>query len=251
MISALVLAGNAEAHIAACLESLAWVDEIVVVDDESSDGTRAIASAHGATVLERSLDRFDAQRNFGLEQCHGEWVLVVDADERVTSELQAEIERVVLEPGAHAGFRMPRRNHVMGTRVRFCGWYPDYVVRLFRSIGARYQGAVHERPVLTGSLGTLRGPLLHFTYETLEQFAAKADRYSTMAAAERWSAGRRAHWWDLVLRPAFELVKRYVLRLGFLDGMSGIVVSAMSAYYTFLKYAKLHYLGKSKAGSSG
>ena len=241
-LSALVLSKNVEEKLPDCLASLACVDEIVVVDDESSDATRAIAERAGARVLVRRLEGFAEQRNAGLLLCSGEWVLVVDADERVTPALRAEIAKAIAEPGERVGFRLPRRNHLMGRWMRGCGWYPDYVVRLFRRVGARYVGNVHERPLLAGPLGRLRSPLLHFTYDSLEEYAAKMDRYSTMAAAERWAAGRRAHLLDLLLRPPLVFVKLYLLRLGVLDGESGLVVSVMSAHYAFQKVAKLRAL---------
>jgi glycosyltransferase involved in cell wall biosynthesis len=246
-ISALVLSKDVEEKLPACLQTLEWVDELVVVDDESRDATRTIAESAGARVLVRRLESFARQRNAGLALCTGEWVLVVDADERVTPELRDEIAAVLAAPGARVGFRVPRRNHLAGRWVRGCGWYPDYVVRLFRREGVRYVATVHERPLLAGPLGTLRRPLLHFTYDSLAEYAAKMDRYSTMAAAERRAAGRRARLVDLLLRPPLVFVKCYLLRLGVLDGEDGLVIAAMSAHYTFQKYAKLRALARRAA----
>jgi glycosyltransferase involved in cell wall biosynthesis len=236
-LSALVLARDAECHLDACLESIAFVDQVVVVEDGSRDRTCEIAVARGALVLERRLERFDLQRNFGLTHCTGDWVLVVDTDERVTAELRAEIEAVVARPAPVVAYRMPRRNHLGGRWVRGCGWYPDYVVRLFRRTGARYVGAVHEHVEVQGTVGTLASPLLHFTYANVDELATKLDRYATMWAAEQVALGRRSHWWQPAVHATAAFVKAYLLRRGFLDGRAGLLVSAAQARYVFRKYA--------------
>lgn len=246
-ISAMVLTRNAEKELPTCLESLRWVDEIVVLDDGSTDRTQEVARRFNAQVFTRRLDNFSAQRNAALAHCTGEWVLVVDADEWLPVELQQEIQQLLQRPVAECAFRMPRKNLFLGRWIRGCSWYPNYVLRLFRREGVSYSGMVHEGPDLPGKPGTLSNALWHHAYDTLEQFLEKQNRYSTLAAAEMLQAGKRASALDLLGQPLFAFLKHYILKKGFRDGVDGLVVSTISTVYVFLKYAKLYYLGKQRS----
>lgn len=243
-IAAFVLTHNEEKHIAQCLETLQWVDEIIIIDDYSQDRTVDIARTFGVKVYERELDSFSAQRNFALEQCNAEWVLVVDADERVTGQLASEIKSVVEQQTGAGAFRIPRQNHFLGRWVKGCGWYPDYSLRLFRRSGAKYEGAVHEHLHVQGDIKTLHNALKHYTYESIEQYVRKIDKYTTMAAGEMLQKGKRASMTDVVARPVFSFVKFYVLKRGFQEGIEGFLVSAFSCFYVLLKYAKLFYIAR-------
>jgi len=245
-ISAMVLTRNAERHLADCLGSLQWVDEIIVMDDNSTDHTAAIAQQFNARLFSRQLDDFSAQRNAALEHCTGEWVLVVDADEWLTPELQQEIQQRLAGAVAESAFRMPRKNLFFGRWIRGCGWYPDRVLRLFRREGARYSGMVHEGLDVHGAVGQLNGALWHDSYEGLENYLEKLNRYTTMAASEMHRAGKRATVLDVLTQPAYAFLKYYLLQKGFIDGIEGLLVSALSSFYVLMKYSKLYYLGKAR-----
>jgi glycosyltransferase involved in cell wall biosynthesis len=241
-ISAFVLAKNEERQIGECLETLSFADEIVVVDDESSDRTAEIAVAHDARLLRRRLDTFVSQRNFALAHCTGDWVVWVDADERATEELRDELLERLRTPGGAVGFRVPVKSYFLGRWVRGCGYYPNYRLRVFQRAGAAFHGSTYDRMRLEGAVGTLRCALSHHPYTSIWHYAAKVDRYSTMAAEEKRLAGKRATIADLTLRPLLIFLRHYLLQHGFLDGAAGFIISVMSAHYAFLKYAKLFYL---------
>lgn len=241
-ISATVLTRNAELRLPACLQSLQGVaDEVVVLDDGSTDCTRDIAAEFHARVFSRTLDDFSSQRNAAIAHCTGDWVLVIDADEWLSDELRDEIcalKRGEMRIGA---VRVPRKNLLFGAWVRGCGWYPDYSIRMFPRAGAHYSGLVHEGPAFSGEVVTLSGALGHYSYENMEQYLEKLNRYTTLSARDKYRAGKRAGIADLILRPPLTFLKQYILRKGFRDGISGFLLSALSSYYVFCEYAKLYY----------
>lgn len=245
-ISALVLTRDAEASVRTCLESLAWVDEIVVMDDYSHDRTPEIARELHARVHTRRLETFSAQRNAALACCTGEWVLAVDDDERVTPELRREIQALLDRDVDERAFDIPRKNFFRGRWIRGCGWYPNHVRRLFRREGARYLGDVHERLEVNGRVGTLRSPLEHESYESLDEYLGKLNRYTTLAAAEMHRAGRRASAHELVTQPALTFFSHYILQRGVLEGLDGLVICMLSSFYVMVKYAKLYYLREAR-----
>jgi len=245
--SALILTHNSERRLQQCLESLSWVDDLVIVDDESIDQTRAIAAEFGARIFTRDFDTFSGQRNFALAQCTGTWVIAIDSDETLTPELAAQLREAVQRWPDTGGFRMPRRNHLLGRWVRGCGWYPDIAVRCYRRDGAIYSGDVHEGLHFPGTVISLSGPVLHFPYESLEQYVAKLNRYSTMSAREAYAAGKHCPLIRLIMRPPINFLKHYLMQGGIFDGIPGLLVSALSAYYTLLKWSKLYYMEKAQA----
>jgi glycosyltransferase involved in cell wall biosynthesis len=240
-LSILVPTYNEERNIRACLESARWADEVVVVDSFSTDRTREIAREIADRVVEHEYVNSAAQKNWAIPQVSHSWVMIVDADERVTRELRDEILGVLENNHGLDGFRIRRVNHFLGKRVRFCGWQRDSVLRLFRRDLGRYQDReVHADVIVEGGrVGWLRGRLLHYTFENFEQYLRKFDRYTSWAAGDRGKRTRRVRWWHLTLRPAWRFFRQYVLQLGFLDGQTGLVLCSMAAYSVFLKYAKL------------
>jgi glycosyltransferase involved in cell wall biosynthesis len=238
-LSVTVITLNEAGRLRACLESVAWADEIVVVDAESQDKTVAVAREFTDRVWVRPWPGFAAQKNFALEQATGDWVLSLDADEEVSSELRTEIEALLARDAVHDGYAMPRRNLFLGQWVRRGGLYPDWQLRLFRRGRGRFADrAVHEAVQVMGPVGRLRGHLIHRSYESLDDFLERAHRYSTLAAADLVRGGRRVRAVELILRPAGRFLGMYVLRGGFLDGGKGLLLAALYAYYVLMRTAK-------------
>jgi glycosyltransferase involved in cell wall biosynthesis len=238
-LSVTVVTFNEEARLRACLQSVAWADEIVVVDAASEDKTVPIAREFTDRVVVRPWPGFAAQKNFALEQARGDWVLALDADERVSPELAEEIAALLSGEPACNGYRVPRRNIFWGAWVRHGGLYPDWQLRLVRRDRARFpEQAVHESLAVPGPVGRLRGALVHESYRDVSDFVARADRYSSLAADDWVRRGRRVGVLDLVLRPAGRFLGMYVLRGGFLDGWRGLLLAALYAYYVLLRSAK-------------
>ena len=239
-LSVAVVALNEEERLRACLESVVWADELVVVDAGSSDKTVAIAREFTDRVLFRAWDGYGAQKNFALGQCHGDWVLSLDADERVPDALREEIQ-VTLQGGRpEVGFYLPRRNMLQGRWVRHGGFYPDWQLRLFRrGRGAFVERAVHESVRVDGPTGRLGAPLVHESYRSIGDAVVRLNRYSDLAAGELFLAGHGGSLVDLLVRPVWRFVSMYVLRGGFLDGWRGLVLAGLHAHYVFLRAAKV------------
>jgi glycosyltransferase involved in cell wall biosynthesis len=241
-LSVTVITLNEAAHIEACLASVAWADDVLVVDSGSTDGTPDLARGRGARVIERGWPGYAEQKNFAAAEARHDWILSVDADERVTPELRAEIELAISREPREAGFRVPRVTWHLGRWIRTTDWYPDHQLRLYhRGRAAWTPRPVHESVAATasGGVGQLRGELQHFAYRDLSHHFATMDRYTTLAAKDLQARGRRAGILDLTIHPWAAFVRNYILRRGFLDGTAGFVVSVMNAYYVFLKFAKL------------
>jgi glycosyltransferase involved in cell wall biosynthesis len=241
-VSVILLTHNEAHRIEPCLRSLDWVDEIVVVDSGSTDATLDLARRHGATIHTRALDDFAAQRNFAIDRARCDWILVVDADEEIPPGLRDEILTILGGQPAHAAWWVPRLNHLFGKPVRHGGQHPDLHLRLFRRGRGRYAGQVHERVIVDGTSGRLRTPLLHRSTATLDEWLRKLSRYTDLEARELHRRGRRAGVLHLVAAPAATFVRSYVVQLGFLDGSTGFVASALGAWYVLVKYLKLREL---------
>jgi (heptosyl)LPS beta-1,4-glucosyltransferase len=239
-LSVVVIAQNEEERIRECLESAAWADELIVVDAESHDKTATIARELTDHVFVRPWPGFAAQKNFGVEQARGDWILSLDADEVVSAPLRAEIAALLAGSPAHAGYAVPRRNLFWGRWVRHGGLYPDWQLRLFRRGQGRFvERSVHESVRVDGSVGRLRGHLEHRSYRDVADFLARADRYSTLAAEEWLAAGRPVRpLRDLVGRPLARVLGMYVARAGFVDGWRGFLLAVLYGYYVFLRSAK-------------
>lgn len=239
-LSVAVIALNEEERIRACLESVAWADEIVVVDAGSSDKTAAIAREFTDRVLVHPWEGYAAQKNYALAQCRQPWLLSLDADEVVSPALRAEIEAVLERDGPADGYAIPRRNIFLGRPIRHGTWWPDYQLRLFRrGRGAFLSASVHESVRVEGRTDRLVAPLIHQSYRGIEEFVVRANRYSTLAARELAAQGRGGSLGDLLLRPAWRFVSMYVLHRGFLDGWRGLLLAVLYAHYVFLRAAKV------------
>jgi glycosyltransferase involved in cell wall biosynthesis len=242
-VSVAIITKNESRNIRECLESVRWADEIVVVDNGSCDDTREICEAYGAKVFLEAWKGFALQKNSAIEKVRNEWVLSLDADERIPAPLRQEIEGLFHESPECDGYFIARKNFFLGRWIRRCGWYPDYNLRLFRKSRGRFlERAVHERVEIEGRAGYLQNPMEHHTYRSLSDFLERMDRYSTLAAQEMAAQGRNFHLGDLLLRPPYTFFHMYLLRAGFLEGYHGFLLSSLYAFYTMAKYSKLREL---------
>ena len=239
-VTALVICYNEEETIGRCLESLAWVDDLFVVDSFSTDRTLEIVREHTDHVVQHEFSTPAAQKNWALPQCAHDWVLAVDSDEWVSPELRQAVEACLSGSGAGTGYEVKRENFFFGTHIKYCGWDRDYVLRLFDRRVSRYADVrVHEHIVTEGAVRRLSGALFHDTCRSMAQYFEKFERYTTWGAEDLYAAGRRASMVALLGRPIARFFKMYILRLGFLDGRHGIVLCALAACNVFVKYAKL------------
>lgn len=248
-LTAVILTLNETRHIADCIASLQFADEVLVLDSHSTDETAALAEAAGARVMQRKFDHYPGQRNAALEALAGqtEWVLFVDADERVTPELAREIHEVMQQPD-YAGWRVPRHNYIFGRLTRGGGWYPDYQTRLLRVGAARYdpQRLVHEVVLLDGPEGTLREHLVHYNYATSAQFHDKQRRYAAYDAQILYEQGLRPRPHNYILQPLRQFWWRFVTLRAYQDGLHGLRLSLLMAWYEVYKYRLLGGLWRGK-----
>lgn len=242
-ISVTIITKDEEKNIRACLESLQWADEIVVVDSGSRDKTREICEEYGAKVFIEEWQGFGRQKNKAIEKAKNEWILNLDADEKVTTELAAEIAEVLDGKEEISGFYIPRKNFFASRWIRHGGWYPDYNLRLFRRSRGRFQERqVHEKVILEGKAGYLKNPLEHRTYNSVKEFLQRQDFYSDLAAQEMIKEGKTFHFYDILFRPSWTFFQMYIIRAGFLDGYYGFLLARLYSYYTLAKYSKLKEL---------
>ena len=239
-LSVTVITKNEAADLGAALASVAWADEIVVVDSQSTDETVAIARQHTDRVVVREWPGFIDQKNYAASIASHDWILSLDADERVTPELASEITALMASPPREAAFRIPRVTWHLGQWIRTTDWYPDYQLRLYDRRSAQWTGKyVHEAVTVRGETGQLRGELQHYAYRDIADHLETIDRYTTYAAKQLHEAGRRAGVLDLVVHPPLAFLRNYIVRGGIRDGATGFIISRLNAYYVFLKFAKL------------
>jgi glycosyltransferase involved in cell wall biosynthesis len=238
-VTAVIAAHDEAAQIEACIASVEWASEVIVVENDSIDDTVDRARGAGATVISPKFTTIGGSRNHGIERAKTPWILVVDADERCTPELAAEIRQVVEKPANHSAFRIPRRNFFLGKEIRHGGWGSDRPIRLFRK-ELRYDASlVHEHVNVTGETGELRKSLLHYTYTSLDQYFEKFNRYSRWWAEQNYARGRRGSAAAVVFKPPARFIGMYVLKGGFLDGAHGLVLACLAAASVMAKYARL------------
>jgi glycosyltransferase involved in cell wall biosynthesis len=245
-ISACIITLNEADRIAACIESVAFCDDIVVIDSGSNDGTRELALAHGARVMERPFAGYRAQKDFAVQTARHDWVLCLDADERVSPVLRASIESACAAGFPRvAGYRCARATEYFGRFLRHGNAYPDRVLRLFdrRRGGWRGDREIHEHASVDGEVATLSGDLEHRAYRSLEDQLGRLQRYARLMAEDMRARGRRAHLWNLLFNPFWRFVRGYFLRLGFLDGWRGLIFAWVEANYVRQKFIMLWLLG--------
>ncbi len=242
-LSVIIITKNEARHIADCLDSVAFADEIIVVDSGSTDDTCSIAQAKGAKVVQTSdWPGFGPQKNRALELATQEWVLSIDADERVTPELAKAIQQVLKQPGAD-GYKIARLSNFCGRWIRHSGWWPDHVLRLFKRGTARFtDAAVHESVRCTGTVAVLDAHFLHYPYDTIDALLTKVNRYSSDAAQMMYAKGKRTSVFGVIGHSVWTFVRIYLMRRGFLDGKEGFVLAATGAAGSFFRYSKLLFL---------
>jgi (heptosyl)LPS beta-1,4-glucosyltransferase len=239
-LSVTVITKNEAENIADALSSVRFADEIVLVDALSSDDTVSIARRHTDRVIVRDWPGYIEQKNYAASIASHDWILSLDADERVTPELAAEIQRVMADDPRDAAFRIPRVTFHLGRWIRTTDWYPDFQTRLYDRRRARWTGKyVHEAVSVDGSLGALRGELQHYAYRDIDDHLETIDRYTTYAARQMYESGRRAGLLQIAGHPPLAFLRNYVARGGIRDGTVGFIISALNSYYVFLKFAKL------------
>ncbi len=242
-ISATVIACNEEHNIADALQSLSWADEIVVVDSGSRDATLEICRKYTDRILHRDWTGYVDQKNFAVESARHKWVFSLDADERVSPELRAEILDLAGRGFPRAGYKIPRMAFFMGRWIRHGDWYPDYQLRLFDRTKGKWEGGhVHESVKTRETPGYLKGNIHHFTYRNLSDYLRRLEIYSNLAAVDYQHKGKRATALTLFLNPMAAFMKAFIMRRGFLDGAPGFAVAVMGAVSVFFKYAKLYEL---------
>lgn len=241
-LSAAVIAFNEEDKITDCIKSVSFADETVVVDSRSTDRTREIAERLGAKVIEKDWPGHVEQKNFALTSASNDWVLSIDADERVSAKLKGEILKAMQNPKCD-GFAMPRKVFYINRWINHCGWYPARKLRLVKKSAARWGGVdPHDTLMVEGAVKNLSGDLYHLSFDSIYDHFKTIDHFTRVGAKEAHGKGRRASIIDVTLRPAFTFFKMYLLKLGFLDGAPGFIVCALSAFHTFTKYDRLSSL---------
>ncbi len=239
-ITAVIAAHDESANIEACVASVEWAREVIVVENDSLDDTIDRARGAGATVISPKFTTIGAARNHAIARAKTPWILVVDADERCTPELAEEIGRVVSGPGEASAFRVPRRNFFLGKEIRHGGWGSDKPIRLFKRELRYNANLVHEHvDVTNGAIGEVRNTLLHYTYLSLDQYFEKLDRYSRWWAEQNFAKGRRGTAAAVFFKPPARFVSMYFLRGGFRDGAHGLILACLAAASVMAKYARL------------
>lgn len=249
MITAIILTKNEEKNIKDCLESLKFCGEIIVVDDNSSDDTVNIAKKLRATILNHDLgENFAEQRNFGLSKAKGDWILFVDADERVSKELADEIiENTWIERGKNAkefpeGYLISRQDYFWGKKLRFGETASLKFLRLARRDAGKWKRKVHEYWSIKGQIGNLKNPIAHYPHPTLQEFVEEVDFYSTLHANEKNEVGEHSSLIKIIFWPVFKFIQNFIFRLGFLDRVPGVVVTLMMSFHSYLAWSKLYLM---------
>ncbi len=243
-LSVCIIAQDEEDRIAACIESVPFAQEIIVVDSGSTDRTVTVAEKLGARVIRQAWLGYVDQKNFAVAQASCDWVLCLDADEQVSTELAAELTallpRIAQGTARANGYTMPRQTRYLGRWIRHGGYYPDRKLRLYdRRCGCWIGQKVHERAQVEGLVEALRGDLIHYTYRDISHHLRKIDAFTTMSAEQMYERGQRGALWHMLANPEGRFLRMYLLRGGFLDGMAGLIVAVLATHYVFLKDAKL------------
>lgn len=248
-LSVLIITFNEELHIKSLLEDIDFADEIIVVDSFSTDRTiDIIKSFEHVRCIQHHFSDYTSQRNFTLEQAKNDWVLFIDADERVTPALKREIIKSINSPGLVAAYFMYRTFMFKDKKLRFSGWQTDKIYRLFNKTKCRYneEKLVHEKLIVEGETGILQNKLIHYSFKSFQDYKQKMYNYGVLKANERLQKGQQASLFLLIFHPVYTFLYQFVIRLGFLDGIKGITICYLNAYSTFIRYKELKKLTSSR-----
>ncbi|MDR3071751.1 MAG: glycosyltransferase family 2 protein [Endomicrobium sp.] len=246
-VSAYILTKNEEKHIKDCIESIKWASEIVIIDDFSTDASAKIAGEMGCKVVQNKFEYFGQQRNFALTQCSYEWVVCLDADERITPELREEIKRELAGIPRGYAFIAPRKSKFLNKWILHSGWYPDYRHPIvFNKNEMKYKDQlVHEGIEYKGKKIHFKNHILHYPYDNIKQFVKKSDLYTDLRSQEMFKKNKKFKILNLFVNPAVMFLKMYIIKKGFLDGLAGFILASLySSFYTLMKYIKLWELEK-------
>jgi glycosyltransferase involved in cell wall biosynthesis len=249
-LSVAIITKNEEENLRACLQSIAFARQIIIVDSGSTDATLSIAAEFGCEIYQEAWLGFGPQKQSAIDKCREPWILVLDADERVSQETAAVIKTIITNSSIQeAGFSFPRRNYFQGRWIKHAGWWPDRVIRLFRKDSGRMtKAAVHEAVDVKGPVGALDVPIEHFTESNLSKILQKIDKYSTLGAQEAFQEGKKSSICGAFLRALFTFLQDYFMRGGVLDGMPGLTLAVTDSVNKFFKYAKLSQLARTNQG---
>jgi glycosyltransferase involved in cell wall biosynthesis len=246
-ITAIIPTFNEEHNIAAAIDSVSWADEVIVVDSFSRDKTVDIAKEKGVRLLQREYENSASQKNWTIPQATHSWIFLLDADERVSDKLKLEINQLLSNVDLKDAYWIRRSNYFMNKKVRFSGWQGDKVIRLFKRDKCKYQDKhVHSEIDCIGEVGFLKSKLEHYTFKNIAHYLEKWDRYSSWSAQDHYNRGQKPSVFHFVFKPAFRFFRDYVLRLGFLDGLTGSIVCSLSSMGIFMRYLKLKQVLKDK-----
>jgi glycosyltransferase involved in cell wall biosynthesis len=247
MISGIVLTKNEEQNIEKCLSSLTWVDEIIVIDDYSTDETVEIAKRHKAKIYKRPLDNdFSSQRNFALSKATSDWVFFVDADEKISEELKNEIIGLLNFSSAHDAYRVKRLDIIWGKTISHGEQGKIRLIRLFKKEKGKWAGRVHEEVRVNGAVGSIRNPIIHYPHSTISEFLREINFYSTIRAEELFSKKKKTNWILILSYPLAKFIKNYFVKLGVLDGIRGLILAVIMSLHSFLSRGKLWLLWRKK-----
>ena len=239
-LTAIIPTLNEEQNIRAAIESVSFADEVLVIDSYSSDNTVEIARELGARIIIQKFENFSAQKNRAIQEATYEWIILLDADERISEELRNEITGLIVSEPEHEAYRVPRTNFFMGKEIRYSGWQHDMVVRLIKKDSCRFNGKpVHEDIETTGTTGLLKNKLLHYTFNGFDAYVDKLNRYAWLQAEELNARNCKVTVFHLFCKPAFRFFRHYIFQQGFRDGMAGLTIAWLQSYAVFTRYVKL------------
>ncbi len=241
-LSVFIISFNAERKIEACLKSIQWVDEIIVVDSESTDKTSELVKAYNGKFSSRPFINFSDQKNHAMHLCNGDWLLSIDCDEIVTDALREEIQCLISDSSSHDAYRIQRRSVIFGKEFRFSGTQDDRPVRLLRKEKGKFEQPIHEVLIVQGRVENLQSPLLHLTYDNISEYFTRFNRYTTCEAEYLLQKSCPLSWIDYFVRPGALFFKLYIVKQGFRDGFQGFLFCLFSAWYVLVKYAKYNEL---------
>lgn len=241
-ITAIIPTLDEEIHIEQAIKSVSFADEIIVIDSYSTDNTLELAKKYNVKIIKREFDDFSSQKNFAIDQAKNDWIYLLDADERVTPEVELEILKAVKNPGDKVGFYVRRSFYIVGKNINYGGCQRDKVVRLFLKEHCKYKGVVHEKIITKGKLGFFKNKIEHYSYKSYNHYISKMNHYGALRGKQYFDEGKKVNLYHILIKPPARFVIHYFIRLGFLDGFPGYIFAKAQAYGVYVRYIKLWLL---------